>query len=335
MESKKQTYFVEGMHCAACELVIERKLAKLPGVTNVDAVLKDEKIYIDAICDMSVDEMNALISGDGYTIVTDKTHAKEVNYRELGLGFLIALAVMVGFFSLQQLGLINLANSDTVTLPFVFLIGVIASLSTCMAVVGGLVLSLSSSLSQKKSVLPMIAFHLARVVGFFVLGGVIGLLGTTLKLTPAIIFSMSIVLFFVMMIMGLNLLNIFPALKRFQLRMPKFAGKKVLGLQGRTDMLGAALLGIATFILPCGFTQSMQLYALSTGSFVQGALTMGVFALGTLPVLGLISFASAKFSKGLRSGLFYKTAGFLVIMFALFNFWSALVAIGVVGPVGF
>ncbi len=94
------------------------------------------------------------------------------------------------------------------------------------------------------------------------------------------------------------------------------------------------LLGVSTFFLPCGFTQSMQFYALTTGSFISGALTMFVFSLGTLPVLSLISFASVKFSKNFKSGLFFKTAGFIVIFFAIFNLLSAFVAIGLIGPIG-
>ncbi len=93
------------------------------------------------------------------------------------------------------------------------------------------------------------------------------------------------------------------------------------------------MLGILTFFLPCGFTQSMQISALTTGSFLQGGLIMLIFALGTLPILALISFSSIKFSKSLRSGIFFKTAGFIVIFFAIFNFLSALTAAGLVPPI--
>ena len=48
--------------------------------------------------------------------------------------------------------------------------------------------------------------------------------------------------------------------------------------------------GAATFFLPCGFTQAVQLYALSTGSPVSAGLTMAVFAVGTSP--GLLALAS-------------------------------------------
>jgi len=90
--------------------------------------------------------------------------------------------------------------------------------------------------------------------------------------------------------------------------------------------------GAATFFLPCGFTQAMQIYTLSTGSFLSGGLTMLAFALGTLPVLALISFSSFSIKQSAKAGIFFKTAGIIVIMFALLNIFNSLAAVGVVPP---
>ena len=90
----------------------------------------------------------------------------------------------------------------------------------------------------------------------------------------------------------------------------------------------SALLGASTFFLPCGFTQAMQLYAISTGSPIQGALTMGVFALGTTPgLLGVGGLTSV--IKGQSSKLFFKTAGVIVVFLALFNVSNGLNLLGV------
>jgi sulfite exporter TauE/SafE len=93
------------------------------------------------------------------------------------------------------------------------------------------------------------------------------------------------------------------------------------------------LIGGATFFLPCGFTQSMQVYAVSTGSLVTGALTMFFFALGTLPVLALLSFTSFAIRARGQQGVFFKSVGLLVILFAVFNVANGLAAIGVIQPV--
>jgi sulfite exporter TauE/SafE len=76
----------------------------------------------------------------------------------------------------------------------------------------------------------------------------------------------------------------------------------------------------------------MQVYTLGTGSFWSGALTMGAFALGTLPVLALVSFSSFSVKDSKYSSVFFKTAGLIVILFALFNLMNSLVVIGLIQP---
>lgn len=327
---------VEGMHCAACELVIEKKFSKHKGVKKVDAVLNQNKVYLElenGLNSLEIrQELSSLIEPDGYKLV-DVRNKRNVNYKELGLGFLIASAIVMLFFLIQKTGIIDLASDANVTLPFVFLVGVVASLSTCMAVVGGLCISISSNYAKEHKSRSLVFFHISRIVSFFILGGVIGLLGSAFVLTTEMSFALSLILFFVMVVMGLNLLDIFSWSKRFQIKMPKSVGRNILKMEDREGLLTPILLGAVTFFLPCGFTQSMQIYSLTTGSFVTGALTMLVFALGTFPVLALISFASVKLSKTLQSGLFFKTAGILVLFFALFNFLSALVAVGLIPPI--
>jgi sulfite exporter TauE/SafE/copper chaperone CopZ len=332
----KCEFLVEGMHCAACELVIEKKLSKFKQVRNVDAQLAQNKVSLEIKNKYDAEQLRAELSkaieADGYKLVVEKSK-HEIKKDELIKAGIIAALIMGAFLLLQKTGLIDLVNTDKLTLPFVFLIGVIASLSSCMAVVGGLVLSLSSSYAQGKQFKPMVFFHIARLISFFILGGVVGLLGSAFVLTPSISFVLSIILFAVMLIMGLNLLDVFPFVRKLQFKLPKSFGKKALSLAESKNVFTPILLGAATFILPCGFTQSMQVYSLTTGSFTSGAVTMLVFALGTFPVLALISIASVKMSTSLQSGLFFKTAGFIILFFALFNFLAALAAIGLIQPI--
>jgi sulfite exporter TauE/SafE/copper chaperone CopZ len=327
-------FYVEGMHCAACELLIEKKLSKFVGVRKVNAKLNESKVYIEAEQKFSAEELCKLVENEGYRIVENKETIKKFEKKNLILGFLISIVFFTVFLLLQKAGIINLASGDgQITLPFVFTVGIVASLSTCMAVVGGLVLSLSSNYAKENQAKPMLTFHISRIVGFFILGGLIGLLGSAFDLTPVMSFILNFVLFIVMLIMAINLLDVFPIVKKLQLRMPKFIGKRAMNVGESKNFFTPILLGAVTFFLPCGFTQSMQLYSLTTGSFLNGALTMLVFALGTLPILALISIASSKFSKGLQSSLFFKTAGFIIIFFAIFNFTAALAAIGIIKPI--
>ncbi|EKD99903.1 MAG: heavy metal transport/detoxification protein [uncultured bacterium] len=325
-------FFVHGMHCPACEIYIEDTLAKKEGIIKVKANLKTSKVCIESNIPLSSEGLSKLVESQGYKISVEQEKEKRIELKQLGIGFVIAGLIFGAFLLMQKLGLVNLINPQQVTLPFVFFIGIVASLSTCMAVVGGLVLSISSSFAKTKNLAPLIAFHISRLVGFFILGGLIGLIGSAFSLNNVAYFVLDTVLFVVMALMGLNLLEVFTFTKKAQIVMPKFLSEKIFRLKNNIltepsktkSILFTVLMGAGTFVLPCGFTQAMQLYSLTSGNFVQGALTMFVFALGTLPILGLISFISVKF----RSKLFFTTAGFLVLMFAVFNFLSGLAALG-------
>jgi uncharacterized protein len=180
---------------------------------------------------------------------------------------------------------------------------------------------------------PQLMFHVGRVASFFVLGGIIGVIGSAFTLNTFATFALSFIIGVVMFTLGVNLLDVFPWAKKLQPSMPNFLSKHALGVSKFNHTLTPLLVGVGTFFLPCGFTQSMQLYTLSTGSFLQGGFTMLVFALGTLPILALISFSSFAIQKSSKSGIFFKSAGLIVIMFALFNLINSLVVIGVIPPV--
>jgi len=332
----KCEYKVTGMHCAACELVIEKKFAKSPYMKNVNAILHSENVVFEVEQDIEeetlFEKMNELISQEGYSIVRE-IEKQSINYSELGKVFLYSFVVIALFIGLQKLGATNLLGGSSLSLPFVFMIGVVASLSSCMAIVGGLVLSISSSYAKaSEKTGPLVLFHSSRIVSFFLLGGIIGFLGSLVTLGPSFYFAMSIILFVVMMVLGMNLIDVFPLFRKFQLRMPKSLTKRALSVDSVRGKGVPLLLGVMTFFLPCGFTQSMQVAAMATGSWLQGALIMLVFALGTLPVLSLISFTSVKLSKSANSGVFFKTAGFIVLFFAVFNFLTSLVAAGIIAP---
>jgi len=127
-----------------------------------------------------------------------------------------------------------------------------------------------------------------------------------------------------MIVLRINPLDLFPFFRKLQFRIPKKFSKRITGIENISNKYTPVLLGILTFFLPCGFTQSMQINAMTSGNFVGGGLTMLVFALGTFPVLALISFTSVKFAHSLRSGIFFKTAGFIVIFLQYLIFFQLL-----------
>src|SRR5680860_12017 len=86
----KYEYHISGMYCPACELVVEKKIEKLEYVKNVNAVLSDEKVYLEtetvANTAELLTEINGLINPHGYMISFVRIKHK-VNIKDLAIGF--------------------------------------------------------------------------------------------------------------------------------------------------------------------------------------------------------------------------------------------------------
>jgi sulfite exporter TauE/SafE/copper chaperone CopZ len=327
------------MHCNACVLMTESELKEVLGVTNAKTSLATESVQVtgdfaDKTPEVVASELTQVLSKHGYSLSVERLVTTKRNLSEFKLAIPIAIAFVALFILLQKIGIVNLVTTSNVTYGTAFLIGIIASLSTCMAVVGGLLLSMSATFAKEGDKLkPQLLFHGGRLVSFFVLGGIIGAVGSVFTLSIPMTFVLSFVIGVVMLVLGINLLDIFTWTKNLQPAMPKIISKHALGVSKANHALTPLLVGIITFFLPCGFTQSMQIYTLSTGDFMAGALTMFVYALGTLPVLALVSFSSLSIGNHPKSGVFFKSAGLIVILFALFNLINSLVVIGVLPPI--
>ncbi|OHA58941.1 MAG: hypothetical protein A2571_01025 [Candidatus Vogelbacteria bacterium RIFOXYD1_FULL_44_32] len=339
-EENLQTFVfhAHGLHCASCAGLIEGELGELANVKAVKVTLSANTVAVTAdfgeqSMSEAADTLSAVIKPHGYSLSVEPIKPT-VNWSEFKIAIPLTFLLALIFILLQKSGLINLVSTGSVSYGTAFVIGVVASLSTCMAVVGGLVLSLSANLARGKDAWrPQVLFHLGRIISFFVLGGVIGAIGSTFKLSITMTFGLGVVIGLVMLGLGLNLLDIFPWARRLQLALPKVFTAKAGNFAKARHSLTPLLAGGVTFFLPCGFTQAMQLYTLSTGSFLTGAGTMLAFALGTLPVLALLSFGSLSLAKHRLAGIFFKTAGLVVIMFGLFNLINSLVIMGWIAPV--
>jgi sulfite exporter TauE/SafE/copper chaperone CopZ len=336
---KSYTFHTKGMHCKSCEILTEGELREHPSITHVKSSSIDNTIDVtgdfgERSPESIATELSPMIEKHGYAL----SHAphQSNNLKEFRIALPIAIGFGVLFFVLQKMGLVNLigGSGEDLSLTTVMIIGVVASLSSCMAVVGGLVLSMSATFAKSGSkIKPQIFFHISRLVSFFILGGVIGTIGSAFTLGRSGNLILGLLVALVMLVMGVNLLGIFKFTKRLQPLMPKFISSHAKALTSMNHSLTPLLLGAITFFLPCGFTQAMQVYTLSTGSFLSGALTMLVFALGTLPVLALLSFGSSFIKDRKASGVFYKSAGLVVIMFAIINLLGALAVAGVIKPI--
>lgn len=242
--------------------------------------------------------------------------------------FIAGLILYLLYGIAKRLGILNVdVDTQQDGLFVALIVGLTAGVSTCMALVGGLILALSARHAElhpeataKEKFRPHLYFNLGRVLGYAFLGGLIGWLGSVFKLSPFFLGLVTVAVGGVMIILGLKLVEIFPVFKNKTLTLPKGLSR-VLGLNRENREYsheGAMITGALTFFLPCGFTQAMQLYAVSTGDFWSGAIIMFLFALGTAPGLLGIGGLSAIF-KGQKAKVFFATAGLAVILLGWFN----------------
>lgn len=335
---KTYNFFVEGMHCKSCVVLTEGELNNLPQVEKAVSDLKTCCVEVtgdfeDKSIQEVADELSIVLQKHGYKLKIEEER-KKINWSDFVFAVPIAFTFILLFIILQNLGIVNFASADSLGYGTAFIVGLVASISTCMAVVGGLVLSLSATFARsEKKFIYHGSFHLARLITFFVLGGAIGALGAVFQLGIWGNFAMTLLVGVVMLVMGINLLEIWKPSSRFIPSLPKSLAKPLLAIKNNEGPFMPVMLGIATFFLPCGFTQAMQIYTLSAGSFSKGALIMFIFALGTLPVLAFLSITSHKIGKSPKSGIFFKTAGIIVLFFAIINFLNSLATIGLIALV--
>jgi sulfite exporter TauE/SafE/copper chaperone CopZ len=330
---KTHTLHVSGTHCASCKILIEDILSEQDFIKNARVDLKKEIVEIETNSDQSLEQLaNILtdkIKSNGYILSVEKmTKEKSVDdviWKALPIG----LGLLVLFFLLQRSGILNLGIGGQTTATTSFVIGLIASVSSCLAIVGGLVLSLSAKISQDKvsDTKTFLLFHTGRIVSFAVLGGVLGAVGSAIGINFTLTAILGLIASLVMLVLGLNLVGVF---KKNKIALPSGIFNFFRKIEHKT--LTPLILGFATFFLPCGFTQSMQVSALSSGSFVSGMLIMFAFALGTLPMLLLLSFGSASFAHGKHAPLFFKSAGVVVIGLGLFSLLAGLAGLGIINP---
>lgn len=323
---------VKGMHCRSCEILVEEGLKNLKNVSSVEMSHKtgDAKIFYDNDAPNKNDIEKSIIKS-GYSVGYDDklswvNHNKK-DYQNLGIAFLILVVI---YLILKSSGLtdINLSpNTNNLSWGFIILIGLVAGFSTCMALVGGLVLGLSTKfaasqndLAASQKFIPHLFFGFGRIISFIIFGGILGVIGSVIKISSTVNGMMVILVGLVMIAMGLQLINLFPRFSNFKITLPKNIFKSLGINKTKNDYSnnGAMILGVLTFFLPCGFTQAMQLYAISTGSFWLGGLAMGLFALGTAP--GLLSIGGiTSIVRGSFKERFFKVAGLAVIFFGLIN----------------
>src|SRR3989344_3084746 len=181
----------------------------------------------------------------------------------------------------------------------IFLTGLTVGGLTCLAVQGGLLASVITSreeeeikkgVNRKKPLYPTLAFLLAKLIAYTVLGFFLGAFGGAIGINQSVQIIMQFIAGLYMIAVALNLLQIHPIFRYVILQPPRFLTILVRNESRSRDLFAPLFLGILTIFIPCGTTLAMEALAISSGNPLLGALIMGAFVLGTFPLFFGVGF---------------------------------------------
>lgn len=290
---------IGGMTCINCQNKIEQALKRVDGVEEVSVSYKDGIARFAYDSDIvSLEKIVSIIEELDYKVLPEQQRPDIIRVISF-LAIIIALFVI-----LQQFGLLNLLVPSQLAdsgmgYGMLFLVGVFTSVH-CIAMCGGI--GLSQCLPQvdkaKFSFLPSVLYNLGRVVSYTAVGfllGFIGMLiggGSEVGIPVLLQGVLKLAAGVIMVIMGINMLGIFPWLRRFNLKMPNFIAKNINTKKAKSSQ--PFVVGLLNGLMPCGPLQSMQILALASGNPFTGAVSMLLFSLGTTPLmLGLGTLVAA------------------------------------------
>lgn len=274
---------ISDIQCVDCENNIEEAILALPGIIRVSASFTDESVRLELDTDViSIKTVCAAIKKAGYTCGKPKKKAAGLGKRVL----LILLAVIGILLLLQlnsiipaELSLQNIGEKGNYGLLFV--VGMLTSFH-CVGMCGGFVLSYT--VARSHAFLNHLSYGLGKTLSYAAFGALFGFLGGAISFTLGLR-SLALIGAGVFMILyGLSMLDAFRGLRRLQIRLPRFLVHALV--EKRKHLSNPLLIGLLNgLMVACGPLQAMYIMAAGTGSPMQGAALLTVFALGTLPTL--------------------------------------------------
>ncbi|KAJ53545.1 sulfite exporter TauE/SafE/plastocyanin domain-containing protein [Clostridium tetanomorphum] len=315
MSTRKEKIKVYEMTCISCEKQVERAIKKLEGVINAKANYSGQFVeveYEDTLC--NVNKIKASIKSAGYS--TERSN----DYKFMGILMIVAAVVLLG---LKTSGFDMESKLTNASYAVLFVVGILTSLH-CVGMCGGIMLSQSlskQSNNKTEAILPAILYNLGRVVSYTILGGIVGALGSIVSLSITAKAAMQVFAGVFMIIMGFNMAG-FSTFRKFNIKLPH-AVCKVKNKSG-----SPFIVGLLNGLMPCGPLQTMQLFALGTGSAIKGALSMFMFSIGTVPLMLTFGALSGLLSKGYTKKIL-KFSGVLIIVLGIIMGNRGLVLAGI------
>jgi len=339
-----EIFIIEGMTCASCERRIENSLKNINGIKSIHANYSQSLVEITYLKNIiSFTEIKKIIEEADYKVLNKRKNSKEDKYNnKLNIQELLGVVIIIIsiYIIINHFGGFALFNyfpeaKEGMGYLMLFFIGLLTSVH-CIAMCGGINLSQSlplklvqeSKTNKLANFRASILYNLGRVISYTLIGGIVGSLGLVISFSGRTQGIIAIITGLAMVIMGINMLNIFPWLRKFNIRIPRIISDKI---NRNNKNNGPLYVGLLNGLMPCGPLQAMQLYALSTADPIKGAISMFFFSLGTVPLMFGLGVLSSILSKKFRNNMISVSA-VLVAFLGLIMFNNGMALWGVNTP---
>jgi sulfite exporter TauE/SafE/plastocyanin domain-containing protein/copper chaperone CopZ len=336
MSKRRETFYVDGMTCSACEARISRSLLAIEGVSGAEARVQGGRVEVEFDDSLTgLEALKAEVEKAGYAVRKRKGASTTI---ALGLGLILAAAYLVAGSS----GLFSALPKVDASIGYamLFVVGLLTSIH-CVAMCGGIALSQSVGRleaaaappagSRLRQLRPALLYNGGRVLSYTAIGGIVGALGAAFSFSPAVKGIIAGIAGLFMLVLGLKMIGIvrkFPSLTSLLPgRLRDAAAAFASGFRGR----GPFAVGVLNGLMPCGPLQTMQLYSLGTGSAATGALSMFIFSAGTVPLMLLFGMTATLLPRKLVP-IMVKASAVLVMFLGLVTFARAASLAGLALP---
>lgn len=319
---KEQTFYIEGMTCSGCEVRVAQAVKGLEGCIRAQADRKKGTLKVCYQAPCGEDAIIRAVEEAGYH-VTDSPRSR--------WNGIYILVILLGLFVIaRQLGWTEFfqkfptVTGESMGYAALFLVGLLTSVH-CIAMCGGLNLAQSMGGEDRHPLRGSLLYNLGRLTSYTLIGGILGLVGEKASISLSVRGIIGLLAGVLMLIMGVCMLGgiSFPSL-----HLPRFLQRGLASLRRH----GSFAIGLANGLMPCGPLQSMQLYAIASGSFLTGALSMFFFCLGTIPLVLLFGTAAGALKASWRRWMLQIGSALLVLM-GLFTLQNNLALAGILLPV--
>jgi sulfite exporter TauE/SafE/copper chaperone CopZ len=307
------------MHCASCETLLEKAVNKLDGIVGAafDYATETGEIIFNPK-KVSREKIIKTIEEKGYSSgLAEKGEPYVITPKALGIAFGIVGLLVVGYFIFRFAEGVNLPQiSQNMGYGLLFIVGLLTGFH-CVSMCGGFVVSYTAKDAKegRSSHKSHAMYGIGKLISYTVIGAGFGLLGSIITFTPLMRGIAGIVAGLFLVIFGLNMLNFIPGLRKFRIKTPAFVSRFV-GKESRKHSSPLIIGLLNGLMIACGPLQAIYIMAAGTGSMIEGAKLLFVFALGTLPVMLGFGFVTSLISAKATHKIL-RASGAIVIVLGL------------------